>query len=61
MIKSKIRTIPDYPKEGIMFRDITTLLQDPQGFRKVVDDFVQRYTNTDIVLFVVTYNFFTSN
>lgn len=39
--KSLIRTIPDYPKEGVMFRDITTLLQDPFGFRKAVDELVQ--------------------
>jgi adenine phosphoribosyltransferase len=39
-IKSRIKTIPDYPKPGIMFRDITSLLQDPQGFRKVVDELV---------------------
>jgi adenine phosphoribosyltransferase len=32
-IKSRIRTIPDYPKPGVQFRDITTLLQDPEGFR----------------------------
>ena len=43
-IKSMIRTIPDYPKEGIMFRDITTLLKDPEGFRAVIDTFTQRYT-----------------
>ncbi len=47
-IKSKIRTIPHFPKPGIMFRDITTLMQDAQGFRKVVDEFVQRYTGEDI-------------
>lgn len=40
-LKSRIRTIPDYPKPGIMFRDITTLLQDPVGFRKTVDELVQ--------------------
>ena len=39
-IKSRVRTIPDYPKKGIMFRDITTLLQDPKGFRKAVDEMV---------------------
>ena len=39
--KSLIRTIPDYPKDGVMFRDITTLLQDPFGFRKAVDELVQ--------------------
>ena len=36
-----IRTIPDYPKEGIMFRDITTLLRDRTGFRAAVDSLVQ--------------------
>lgn len=43
-IKSMIRTIPDYPKNGIMFRDITTLLKDPSGFRIVINTFSQRYT-----------------
>jgi len=42
-IKSKIRTIPDHPKKGIMFRDITTLLKDAVGFRLVIDDFTQNY------------------
>ena len=42
-IKSRIRTIPDYPAPGIMFRDITTLLQDAQGFRKAVDEMVQPF------------------
>ncbi len=45
-IKSKIRTIPDYPKKGIMFRDITTLIKDPVGFRLVVDTLTQRYIHT---------------
>ena len=43
MIKSKIRTVPDYPKKGIMFRDITTLIKDPVGFRLVIDTLTQRY------------------
>jgi adenine phosphoribosyltransferase len=47
-IKSKIRTIPHFPKEGIMFRDITTLLSDAEGFRDVVDTIVQRYEGVDI-------------
>lgn len=47
-IKSRIRTIPDYPKPGILFRDITTLLNDPFGFRKVVDELVQPYAGTRI-------------
>ena len=36
-IRDLIRTIPDHPKPGILFRDITTLLQDPQGLRSAVD------------------------
>ncbi|MBN1544138.1 adenine phosphoribosyltransferase, partial [Candidatus Woesearchaeota archaeon] len=51
-IKSKIRTIPHFPKQGIMFRDITTLLKDAQGFRKVIDEFVQRYTGVPIDVIV---------
>ncbi len=46
-IKSKIRTIPDYPKKGIMFRDITTLIKDPVGFRLVIDTLTQRYMHID--------------
>ena len=42
-IKSRIRSIPDYPKKGIMFRDITTLLKDPVGYRLVIDNLTQRY------------------
>lgn len=47
-IKSKIRTVPDYPKKGIMFRDITTLIKDPVGFRLVIDNFTQRYIKGDV-------------
>lgn len=47
-IKSKIRTIPDHPKKGIMFRDITTLIKDPVGFRLMIDNFTQRYITGDI-------------
>ena len=42
-LKSVIRTIPDYPKPGVMFRDITTLLGDPQSFRRAVDELVHPY------------------
>lgn len=42
-IKSKIRTIPHYPHQGIMFRDITTLLKDPVGLRATIDALVHRY------------------
>jgi len=47
-IKSKIRIVPHYPKHGIQFRDITTLLKDPAGFRTTVDDLVSRYKNVKI-------------
>ncbi len=47
-IKSKIRTIPDHPKQGIMFRDITTLIKDPVGFRLVIDNLTQRYLKGDM-------------
>lgn len=47
-IKNKIRTIPDFPKQGIMFRDITTLLQDNEGFRRVIKILYNRYKNRDI-------------
>jgi adenine phosphoribosyltransferase len=46
-IKAQIRTIPDYPKKGIMFRDITTLLKDPVGFRLVIDTMTQRYMHVN--------------
>ena len=47
-IKSKIRTIPDHPKKGILFRDITTLIKDPVGFRLVIDSFTQRYITAEV-------------
>ena len=43
-----IRTIPDYPKPGIMFRDITTLLGDARAFRRAVDEMVQPFTGRKI-------------
>ena len=42
-LKGIIRDIPDFPKKGIIFKDITTILLDPTAFRKVVDAFVSRY------------------
>jgi adenine phosphoribosyltransferase len=47
-IKSRIRTIPHYPKQGIMFRDITTLLKDPVGLRLTVDEIANRYKGRKI-------------
>src|ERR1700689_2587116 len=46
--KTVIRTIPDYPKKGIMFRDITTLLGHPRAFRAAVDALVQPYCGMKI-------------
>jgi len=46
--KSTIRTIPDYPKKGIMFRDITTLLGDPRAFRRAIDELVQPHAGARI-------------
>ena len=46
--KSVIRTIPDYPKKGIMFRDITTLLGNPRAFRSAVDQMVQPYAGVRV-------------
>lgn len=42
-IKSRIRTIPHYPQEGILFRDVTTLLKDPIGLRTTIQEIVMRY------------------
>ncbi len=52
-IKSRIRTVPDYPKKGIMFRDITTLIKDPVGFRLVIDNLTQRYIKGDVQFDVI--------
>lgn len=47
-IKSLIRTIPHYPKPNIMFRDITSLLKDPIGFRVTINELVRRYADMEI-------------
>lgn len=47
-IAKLIRTIPHYPKEGIMFRDITTLLKDPEGFKTTINLLVSKYQHTPI-------------
>ncbi|MCA1404773.1 adenine phosphoribosyltransferase [Ensifer sp. IC3342] len=45
---SSIRSIPDYPKPGVMFRDITTLLGNPKAFRRAIDELVHPYAGTKI-------------
>jgi adenine phosphoribosyltransferase len=47
-LKEKIRTVPDWPVKGVMFRDITTLLQDPAAFRAACDAFYDRYKDMHI-------------
>ena len=49
-LKSVIRTIPNWPKKGVMFRDITTLLKDEKAFNYVIEEFYKRYRNVDIDL-----------
>jgi adenine phosphoribosyltransferase len=49
-VRSLIRTIPDFPKEGIQFRDITTLLKDADGFRLAIDALVGRFCDRDVDL-----------
>ncbi len=47
-LKEKIRTVPHWPIKGVMFRDITTLMQDPEAFRSACDEFFDRYKDMDI-------------
>lgn len=48
LLRDAIRTIPDYPKPGIMFRDISTLLGEPRAFRRAVDELVQPFAGQRI-------------
>ncbi len=47
-LRSLIRSIPDYPKPGILFRDVTTLFGDPEGFKQTIDTLVDRYRGEKI-------------
>jgi adenine phosphoribosyltransferase len=47
-LRAAIRSIPDYPKPGIMFRDITTLLGNARAFRRAVDDLVNPWAGSKI-------------
>src|SRR6266851_5220066 len=47
-LKATVRSIPDYPKPGILFRDITTLLADARAFRRAVDELVQPWAGLKI-------------
>ena len=48
-IKKAIRDIPDYPKKGIIFKDITTLLNDGELFSEVIEYFAKKYKNVDFI------------
>ena len=47
-LKSFVRDIPDFPKKGIVFKDITPLLQNPQAFQEVIEQLAQRYQNKNL-------------
>ncbi len=51
-LKRKIRHVPDFPKPGILFYDITTLLRDPVGFRQAIDRLASPYTDRRIDIVV---------
>jgi adenine phosphoribosyltransferase len=51
-LKEKIRNIPDFPKKGILFHDVTTLLKDAEGFRQVIDELYEKYEHEKIDLVV---------
>ena len=47
-LKALVRTIPDYPKKGILFRDITTLIEHPEGFKQSVEEIANQYRGQGI-------------
>ncbi|AXC13466.1 Adenine phosphoribosyltransferase [Acidisarcina polymorpha] len=49
-LKALVRTVPDFPKPGILFYDITTLLKDRKGFAEMIDAFAQHYIGSDVDL-----------
>lgn len=49
-LKALVRTVPDFPKPGILFYDITTLLKDKQGFAKMIDAMAEHYIGKEIDL-----------
>jgi len=51
LLKQKMKTIPDWPKPGVLFHDITSVLGDAEAYRAVVDDFADRYWgNVDVIV-----------
>ncbi len=51
-VKDYIRTIPDFPKEGIMFRDVTTIMNDADGFKLAVDEMTKAIADTEFDVLV---------
>src|SRR5260370_1465331 len=51
-LKNLIREVPDFPKPGILFYDITTLLKDPAGLRGVIDSLAEHYKNSAVDLVI---------
>jgi adenine phosphoribosyltransferase len=51
-LKKRIRSIPNFPKKGIVFRDITTLLKDKDAFREVINKMAEHYKNKKIDVIV---------
>ena len=56
-LKESIRTVPDYPVEGVQFRDITTLLQNPKHFKKMIDGMTVQWVkeNIDAILIIESF------
>jgi adenine phosphoribosyltransferase len=52
VLKTRIRHVPDFPKAGILFYDVTTLLRDPEGFKLAIDAMSEPYHGQDISLVV---------
>src|SRR5688572_11487651 len=51
-LKARIRHVPDFPKPGILFYDITTLLREPDGYEATIDQLAERYTGGQVDLVV---------
>jgi len=51
-LKKNIRDVPDFPKPGIIFKDLTPLFQSPALFKKIVDQFAEQYKNRDLDVIV---------
>ncbi|MDD5133581.1 MAG: adenine phosphoribosyltransferase [Candidatus Nanoarchaeia archaeon] len=62
-IKEKIRTVPNWPKQGVMFRDVTTLLKDAHGFKHMIDLLYERYKDSkvDVVIGIEARGFITGS